>query len=447
MEGPSGYAVRKNGLSAAEVSRIRSELRVRADWDPKKSYGPPPTSFKVYSEDPATFYVPVFWGREVFGQAERVTHVEEPCPGLAFQGALKQELHQPEAVEATMRTLLAGGGGILAVFTGGGKTCMALYIACQLKVKTLIIVNRTVLMQQWQDRIATFVPGARVGTVQGPIQDTQDKDIVVAMLQSLSQRAYDLRGFGFSVVDECNHIAAPTFSQAMLHTNCRYKLGLSATPERKDGLTRVLTWFLGPIFCTMKRQDEGRVMVEVVAFDCPDFRLPPPSRLGKLDFNGVLHALCYNDARNERIVDRLAQLPAERHTLVLSARRPHCETLASMLQARGVDARLYLGGMRPAALEEASRSRVLVATYSMAAEGLDIPSLNTLLLATPKGDVVQACGRVLRGEGGAVDPLIIDVRDCWGCVASQFWTRRGYYLQSGYSGLTSSSTPACGFCS
>ncbi|RYF12113.1 MAG: DEAD/DEAH box helicase, partial [Deltaproteobacteria bacterium] len=262
MEGPRGYAVRKRGLSPEHVARIRKELTVRADWDPVKSYGPPPPAFRVFDEDDVHFYVPTFWGRQVFGPPAVVASQGDSCPALCFTGSLKEELEQPRAVKATLQTLADGGGGILAVFTGGGKTCMALWVACQLKLKTLVVVNRTVLMQQWQERIATFVPGARVGTLQGPVQETADKDIVVAMLQSLSQRRYALEGFGFCVIDECNHIAAPTFSQAMLHTNCRFKLGLSATPERKDGLTRVLLWFLGPIFLTMKRRDEQQVRVD-----------------------------------------------------------------------------------------------------------------------------------------------------------------------------------------
>ena len=430
--GRQGYVVTRGELDPTSVRKIKSELTVRADWERDKSYGPPPPSFKVFLEDGDGYCLPEFWAREAFGPPETTRFNVTPAPGLRFVGELRAELQQPLAMQACMDALRTRGGGILALHTGGGKTTVSLHVACQLQVKTLVVVNKTVLMQQWQERIATFVPSARIGCIQGPQHDVDGKDIVVAMLHSLSMRAYDMSGFGFSIIDECNHVAAPTFSQAMLRINCPYRLGLSATPERKDGLTRVLFWFLGPIFLTLKRRDEGRVRVEVLRIESPAYSQPPPTRFGKLDFGGVLTALTENEERNAAMVQRLRQLPPERRVLVLSARKEHCFALERALTAVGHDAAVYLGGMKRKDLDTASRVRVIVATYAMASEGLDIPALNTLLLATPKKDVVQACGRVLRGSGGAVDPLVIDVRDAWPCTLGQFYARQRFYKESGY---------------
>jgi len=363
---------------------------------------------------------------------------------MDFKGTLIQQLQQPVAVEACMKAMQDTGGGILASFTGSGKTTMALWVACELKLKTLIVVNKTVLLEQWQDRIQKFVPGAKVGIIQGPVCNTEGMDVVVAMLQSLSQKEYDMKGFGLAIVDECNHVAAPTFSQAMLQINCPYMLGLSATPERKDGLTRVLLWFLGPIFFTLRRHNQERVLVDIKDFDCHQFRLPPPTRFGKLNFEGVVEVLCNSESRNMEIVKRLLVLEKHRKTLVLSARRPHCERLAELLQVAGMDAQVYLGGMHRQRLECASNAQVIVATYSMAAEGLDIPALNTLLLATPKKDVVQACGRVMRGEGGSVDPMILDIKDNWKCTLGQFYGRCRYYKEAGYRFPHSHKSPIAG---
>ena len=236
----------------------------------------------------------------------------------------------------------------------------------------------------------------------------------VGMLQSLSQRRYTLDGFGLLVVDECNHIAAPRFSQAMLQMNCPYKLGLSATPERKDGLTKVLIWFMGPIFLKLERDTKRLVRVHTLPFSsCVEFSMPPPTRYGKLNFEGVVEVLCQSSPRNSMIVDKVGELVAMqacRQVLILSARRPHCSALQAACSQKGMDASVYLGGMSQADLTSAAKSRVIVATYSMAAEGLDIPTLNTLVLATPKRDVVQACGRIMRGQGGTVDPIIVDIQ-------------------------------------
>ena len=294
------------------------------------------------------------------------------------------------------------------------------------------------------------MPGCQIGRIQGPICDVDGKDIVVAMLQSLSQKEYNVRGFGFSIIDECNHVAAPTFSQAMLRINCPYRLGLSATPERKDGLTKVLLWFLGPIFLTLQRENQHCVRVDTIHFDCLEFKSAPPSRFGKLNFEGVVETLCEHPQRNACIVDKVLQLYMGRRILILSARRPHCQKLCNLLQTNGVDAAIYLGGMRKEELENASRANVIVATYSIAAEGLDIPALNTLILATPKKDVVQACGRIMRGVDGPVAPVVVDVRDAWPCLLGQYYARRRYYKQTKFNtgdaeAIDATSDQACSF--
>lgn len=420
----------KADLAPDILCRIRKELRVRADWDPVSSYGPRPEAFDVYSEDGDHVCLPEHWARRVIGEPASNTFVVEQRPGMRFCGRLKAELRQPEAVDACLKAMDSVGGGILASHTGSGKTTMALFVACRLQEKTLIIVNRAVLLDQWRERIQAFVPGASVGVIRGEASDIEGHDFVLAMLQTLARRASPMRGFGLLVVDECVHVAAPFFSRAMLRVNCPHKLGLSATPHRKDGLTRVLLWFLGPIFMTLERTGQQRVQVETLDFDGPGFAGPPPTRNGKLNFEAVVRLLCEDDRRNQLIVTAVAGLPADRKVLLLSARREHCKQLVTAI---GQDAALYLGGMKQEQLATASEARVVVATYTVAAEGLDIPALNTLLLATPKRDVVQACGRIMRGQLAEVDPLILDVRDSWSCLRGQWGARKAYYTRSGFT--------------
>lgn len=431
MLGRQGFVVDKAQLTDKEVARIRAELRVRADWNPETSYGPPPPAFKIYLEDDLRFCLPRHWATAVLEPRETKDGFQvEKRESMSFVGVLNEELRQPEAAEATLAAFRQHGGGVLALSTGFGKTCVALYAACQLKVKTLVIVNKTILAEQWKERIHQFVPGARIGTIQGPSEDVEDKDFVIAMLQSLSQKKYRMQGFGLTVVDECHHIAAVTFSQAMLQTNSPCNLGLSATPQRKDGLTRVISWFMGPTFLTLKRQNENLVCVTTVVH-CPDDgyqREPPPTRYGKINFQGVIDRLCGDDDRNQLITETILGLPGTRKVLVLSARRDHCRLLCETI---GSAAAVYLGGMRREALAQAAEARVIVATFSVAAEGLDIPALNTLFLVTPQKDVTQACGRIMRGTIGG-SPLIIDIQDSWPCVAGQYYTRRRYYKDSGF---------------
>ena len=120
-----GYIVSKSELTKEQISKIRSELYVRADWDPRTSYGPPPPRFKVYIEDAASYCLPVQWGQDMFGHAQERFNVEKR-PNMQFIGSLNEKLRQPFVVQSTMDALHSHGGGILSSHVGSGKTVVAL---------------------------------------------------------------------------------------------------------------------------------------------------------------------------------------------------------------------------------------------------------------------------------------------------------------------------------
>ena len=444
VEDSRGLAVDKAALTGEQQRLVRRELRVRAAWDPVRSCGPPPAAFAVFVDDGPALRVPPHWARlRLPGVVPAQRFAVQAAPGLVFSGTLQEALGQPAAAAACMQAFRDTGGGVLSLYTGAGKTCVSLHVACSLKVKTLVVVNKAVLMDQWCERIAAFVPGCAVGRVRGPVCDVEGKDIVVGMLHSLSQREYGLAGFGLVVVDECVHLAARTFSQAMFQVNCPYRLGLSATPQRDDGLTKVIVWFLGPIFLTVERENQQCVTVRPLRFWCDDFAGPPPTRAGKVAFAKVLDVLAGAAGRSDEIAAAVNGLPPARRVLVLSDRREHCADLARRI---GSHASLYLGGMRRADLEAAAGARVVVATFCLAAEGLDIPALDTLVLATPKKNVVQACGRIMRGAVTG-EPLILDVQDAWPCLQGQTRARLEFYRASGFRvGGPPPATPAAPVC-
>ena len=118
-----------------------------------------------------------------------------------------------------MTSLQETGGGILSLKCGGGKTILALYILCQLKMKTIVIVHEDFLMTQWYDRIHEFIPGATIGKIQQNTIDTDGKDIVLAMVQSLSKKDYPedtFDEFGLAIFDECHHLGAEVFSRSLM---------------------------------------------------------------------------------------------------------------------------------------------------------------------------------------------------------------------------------------
>jgi hypothetical protein len=148
---------------------------------------------------------------------------------------------------------------MICLQTGGGKTVCALYIASQLKVKTLIVVHNTFLRDQWIDRVHAFLPNARIGRIQGEEIDIADKDVVLAMIQSISMKDYPpdtFAGVGLTIIDECHHIASEVFVRAFPKITSQHMLGLTATPERKDKLMYVMSWFLGPILYRSESSDK-----------------------------------------------------------------------------------------------------------------------------------------------------------------------------------------------
>ena len=161
-------------------------------------------------------------------------------------------------------------GGIISVPCGWGKTIMALYLISKLKRKTMIIVHKEFLLNQWIKRIEEFLPEARIGIIQAAKVDYQNKDIVIGMLQSLSSKEYDVDkvfgDFGFTVVDECHHIAAEVFSRSLPKVNSYFSLGLSATPKRADGLSHVFESYLGPMVYKVNKRDDKLVRVNIIKY-------------------------------------------------------------------------------------------------------------------------------------------------------------------------------------
>lgn len=397
--------------------------------------------YPVYMETDEYLYVPKHYGIETFGPPKETTRdvSETHAKFWEFTGAMR-----PIQIEVVNSFLTpTPRDGIISLQTGGGKTVCGLYIASQLKVPTIVLVHNTFLRDQWLDRIAAFLPKARIGSVQGDTIDIEDKDIVVAMLQSVSMKSYPVKtfaGFGLVIVDECHHIASEAFSQAIPKLTCKHMLGLSATPERKDRLMHVINWCLGPLLYKSDTSDkvDEKVKVEVYEFE------PADSSYNDVIYNhaGVMFtSLMVNKVveyapRNKMIVELLIDLYHEknREILVLSDRVDHTKVLFDMLPIDIQATACILGRNIKSAqrAEWCESKRILIATYSMCKEGFDVAKLNTLVIATPRPDVDQIVGRILRVEKDkrTTDPLIIDIVDP--AFRRQFQERLSLYNKRNY---------------
>ena len=432
-----GYRIEKKGNDL-----IRGTLTVKP-YVPAVFVNPQyVTKYKVFTEDSEYLYVPKHFGLLTFGEFKSSTrNVEQTNEKFwKFEGSIREA--QTEVVNSFLKP--EPHDGVISLQTGGGKTVCALYIASILRHRTIVLVHNTFLRDQWIDRIKSFLPNARIGTVQGDTVDIKDRDIVVAMLQSISMKDYPantFESFGFLIVDECHHIASESFSQAIPKLTCKHMLGLSATPERKDRLMRVINWFLGPILYTSNNADKAdeNVRVEVHEFE------PSDNAYNDIIYNhaGVMFtSLMINKVvdyapRNLLLIELLKDIIEEpdRQILVMSDRVEHTVTLFDMLPVE-IQAMACVLGRKVKAAQRAewcSTKRILIATYAMTKEGFDVATLNTLLIATPRPDVDQIVGRILRVEktGRKTDPLIIDVVDP--AFRRQFQERLSLYRKRNYS--------------
>ena len=407
---------------------IKKELTVRAIVNDDFGFPPPP--FKVFRPTKNGICVPRYYGVSKMGEPHVDKRPEPARVDVRFNGTLRDATHQNAALAAA----LSAGHGVLSLPCGFGKTTVALAIACKLGYRTMIIVHKEFLANQWEERIKQFCPGATIGRVQQNKKDVEC-DFVIAMLQSLSLKEYSFGDFdsvGTLIVDEAHHICAKVFSQSLFKMCPKHIYGLSATPNRKDGLTKVLHWFMGPTFFAVERENQQQVEVFPIEFECERFRDPPPcTRFGKLSLSTMITELTENRERNAMLVNLIKRIAkTTRQILVLSDRRQHCMMLQ---QCFPKTSGLYMGGMKEADLTESSKKQIIFATFSQAHEGLDIPSLDTVILATPKSDIVQSIGRVMREtKGKKNNPNIYDIFDQWSVCHAMYNKRLRVYKQGGF---------------
>ena len=286
------------------------------------------------------------------------------------------------------------------------------------------------------------MPGARVGRIQGPKIDIEGKDIVIAMLQSLSMKQYDpdlFDCFGLTIIDEVHHMGAEVFSQALQKVVTRYVLGLSATMNRKDGLTNVFKMFMGDIVHTEKR-DTSEALVNVRMYEYrnsdAEFSEMKYDYRGNPLYSTMIKKLCECDDRSEFLLDiiesNLEEYP-ELQMMVMAHNKSLLKYLyegAIKRNIAGGDVGYYLGGMKSAKLKESEDKKLILGTYAMASEGLDIKSLGALVMASPKSDVIQTAGRILRTTDGR--KLIVDVVDQHDIFQSQHGKRKAFYRKQKY---------------
>lgn len=354
--------------------------------------------------------------------------------------------------DAAAKAILAHDIGILSAATGFGKTVVASNIIASRKVNTLILVHRRELMEQWKERLQTFLslPNEAIGWIGGG-KNKRTNIVDIAVIQSLNRKGEVnslIEEYGQVIVDECHHLSAFSFEQVLMKAKARYVFGLTATPKRQDGQEAIVLMQLGSVRIRVdaKMLTGSRGFSLSVVPRYTDFRLP--SNVLNPSIQEVYQFLVNDEARNTMIFDDLLHCLEERRSpLLLVERRAHAEYFAERLRPFAKNVIVLQGGMGKKQRDDIrakmssipdDEERVFIATGKLIGEGFDDSRLDTLFLVHPiswTGTLQQYAGRLHRSHANKREVKIYDYIDLQvPMLMSMFKKRIKGYRKMGYKG-------------
>ena len=625
--GNKGYSIYKACLTTKIIDFIKDELTLKPVILNSLVEA---KSFPTYQESEKKLYVPRFWGINMFGLPKTIKIQYGANINLKFNGDLRDYQHTvlneylkaihfvSDDIKNDIKNDInnkGNGSALIELWTGAGKTVLGLKIIEVLCKKTIIFVHKSFLKNQWIERITQYLPNAKIGLIQGPIVDIENKDIVLAMIQSVSMKTYHetlFDSFGLSIYDECfkgstliytsggcvkistlynlwkknrvlrirsynrtlktfeykpltyawkkksnqfvkltlnnehntfeciiectlnhkiltpndyveahklnsgtqvmsksgysnelvllevvkqefilsedsvdvydievadnhnyilanivtndkiqiqcgpivsncHHMSSEVFSNCLKKCNTLYGLGLSATMDRKDGLTKLFKMHLGEIcYKPPKNSSQDNVLVKAIDYiveNDDEYNEVERDYRGNVKYSTMVSKVSNYNSRSDFIVYILESellINPDQQFIVLSQTKNLLNYLFESLTHKKITSvGYYIGGMKMEELKKSESKQIILATYSMAAEALDIKSLTSLFLASPKSDIIQAVGRILREKHN--NPLVIDLIDNHDVFLNQFSKRRTFYNEKNYKIIRSNNDKYCDY--
>jgi len=350
---------------------------------------------------------------------------------LNFLGTLRKD--QTKAVNAMCRHSI----GVLHAPTAFGKTVAAIGIIVKRKTNTLILTHSLQLLEQWQERLKSFLNDTDIGIIGGGKRKPTGQ-IDVATYQSLINKKDNtvdpiIQQYGQIIIDECHHISAPRYEMLLNEVHSKYVLGLTATPDRQDGHQKIIFMLAGPIRHKVKTNHAEKFEQQVIVTKL--YRAPAINRFNaeqRPRITDVYRWLTEDKKRTKKIVtDVITKISEGKHPLVLTERREHTEQINKLLIENKIHTVMLKGAMRAkerkVANEQLSSAQVIVATGKYVGEGFDLPKLDTLFLALPiawKGSLAQYAGRIHRESEGKDLVTIYDYVDSSIPMLERMFTKR-----------------------
>lgn len=393
-------------------NKIFQNLVIEPEED---KYGNAMPTIEAFQQTDKSYYVPFAYDRKI----KRPSRDSFTQINPIFNGELRPE--QKKVRKEAILSLNKYGSVIIAAHTGFGKSITALNIASKIQLKTLILIHRIVLMNQWKKDIKHIFPKSSVQILK-PETKMKDCDFYIMNPTNIHKNSREMyKDIGLVIVDEAHLILAEKLSKSLLYLSPRYLLGLSATPYREDHLNILFDLYFGKKKIERKLWRKHTAYMVRTTFE-PEIEL---MKNGRLNWSVVLDSICSNEKRNELIIDIL-KLFSERVFLVLCKR---------IFQAKYIVKRLKEEGEDVTSLIEKQQtfdhtSRILVGTTGKCSTGFDHKKLNALLLASDmKQYYIQALGRVFRTP--EVEPIVIDIVDNNHVLKKHAKTRQNVYIEHG----------------
>ena len=467
-----GFSVCKESTDPKQLRKYRADLTV-TPFVEREEYAGYVEDIHVFQETNKRLYMPRFYAAKHIGKPEKdklSTKSFEQLPHMKFDGTLWKS--QLEPADHGLKALRQTGGGVISIGCGGGKTSISLWLACELGIKTGVVCHDTAMMKQWVERIEQFVPKARIGIVQQDRVELEDKDIVIFSLKTVAKRKYAKDAFadiGLVIWDEIHLMCTQLFSQAFPKLATKHTLGLSATPYRKDKCHQIFQWYIGPVVYMRKRAPDDTIEVQCQTLLLEDIEVSY-NKWGKINYTSTAVQCVNRPDRTEFIARQAAELASQGRTiLVLGEYVKHLKSLKKAIVAQRpvkpldaasrkrihgvfwgklppemlhmicnktqepVSVGLYIGEMKHDQRAASAKMDIILGTYKLASVGMDIPSLNTLILASPRKEIEQSVGRILRKRNEEFPPLIIDIIDNHSLFKSMSRVRKKFYELYGYT--------------